>query len=337
MSTPRTGILAAGNFIVDYVKVIDEYPQQDMLANILSESRSNGGGPYNVLKDLGAMQTSYPLSACGLVGEDTNGHWIRADCLAHGIEVAQLHATSAQATSYTDAMTVEATGRRTFFHQRGANALFDASHVNFAATNARILHLAYLMLLDRLDERDEQGQTRAAKLLGAAQAAGIETSVDMVSTENPAFQPIALSALPFTDHLIVNELEASRVLGDNIAADDAAALTKAARQLLEAGVGRTATIHTVHGAVCAATSGETCLQPALRLPQGYSKGATGAGDAFAAGLLHGLHESLPLQERLLLAVCVAGASLSHPTPSQGVLPIADCLALGSVFGFNKFG
>ena len=337
MSTPRTGILAAGNFIVDYVKVIDEYPQQDMLANILSESRSNGGGPYNVLRDLAALQVLYPLSACGLVGDDANGHWIREDCLAHGINVSQVHATTAQATSYTDAMTVEATGRRTFFHRRGANAFFDASHINFEAANARILHLAYLMLLDRLDERDALGQSRAARLLSAAQLAGIETCVDMVSTENPAFQQIALSALPFTDHLIVNELEASRVLGGNIAADDAASLTNAARRLLEAGVGRTATIHTVHGAVCAARTGETCIQPALSLPFGYSKGATGAGDAFAAGLLHGLHESLPLPERLLLAVCVAGASLSHPTPSQGVLPIAGCLSLGSTFGFNDFG
>jgi hypothetical protein len=52
MSTQRKGILAAGNFIVDHVKIIDDYPQQDMLASIVSESQSNGGGPYNVLKDL---------------------------------------------------------------------------------------------------------------------------------------------------------------------------------------------------------------------------------------------------------------------------------------------
>ncbi|MDA0811743.1 MAG: hypothetical protein O3C21_05050, partial [Verrucomicrobia bacterium] len=48
----RNGILAGGNFIVDHVKVVDHYPEQEMLASILSESMSNGGGPYNVLKDL---------------------------------------------------------------------------------------------------------------------------------------------------------------------------------------------------------------------------------------------------------------------------------------------
>ena len=336
MSTQRTGILAAGNFIVDYVKVIDQYPQQDMLASIVSESQSNGGGPYNVLKDLAAMQVGYPLAACGLVGGDANGHWIRQDCLAHGIDAGQLHATPDRSTSYTDAMTVQGTGRRTFFHQRGANALFDSSHLDFSRTSARILHLAYLMLLDRLDLMDAAGQSRAAQLLSLAQSAGLETSVDMDSTEHPGFRQIALSALPFTDHLIVNELEASRVLDLTLAADDAASLTSAAQGLLEAGVRRTVTIHTEHGAVSVTRSAETCIQPSLHLPPGYSKGATGAGDAFAAGLLHGLHENLGLPESLRLAVCTAAASLADPTPSLGLRPVAECLSLADRFGFRIF-
>ena len=69
----RTGILAGGNFIIDHVKLIDRYPQQDMLAFIHGETSSNGGGPYNVLKDLAAMLVSYPLEAAGLVGDDPNG------------------------------------------------------------------------------------------------------------------------------------------------------------------------------------------------------------------------------------------------------------------------
>ena len=33
----RTGILAGGNFIIDHVKLIDAYPEQDMLTFIRSE------------------------------------------------------------------------------------------------------------------------------------------------------------------------------------------------------------------------------------------------------------------------------------------------------------
>ena len=156
--TSRQGVLAVGNFIVDYVKVIDAYPAQDMLASILSESRSNGGGPYNVLRDLAAMKVEFPLAACGLVGNDPNGQWIKRDCQNHRIDVSLLHLSQDYPTSYTDAMTVQSTGRRTFFHCRGANAYFDVKHCSFSKTNARILHLGYLMLLDRLDSF-EGGQT----------------------------------------------------------------------------------------------------------------------------------------------------------------------------------
>jgi hypothetical protein len=41
MST-RNGILAGGNWIVDAVKIIDTWPQQDALANILSLQRARG-------------------------------------------------------------------------------------------------------------------------------------------------------------------------------------------------------------------------------------------------------------------------------------------------------
>ena len=42
MSTPRTGILAGGNWIVDAVKIIDIWPQQDSLANIHHTAKGTG-------------------------------------------------------------------------------------------------------------------------------------------------------------------------------------------------------------------------------------------------------------------------------------------------------
>ena len=335
MDTQRQGILAAGNFIVDQVKIIDAYPEQDTLANILSESKSNGGGPYNVLKDLSSMRAGYPLEACGLIGDDDYGRWILDDCRDNGIDTAQLHSTSERSTSYTDAMSVLGTGRRTFFHQRGANSLFDVEHLDFTKTKARILHLGYLTLLDALDSFAGK-QTRAALALQKAKEHGLETSVDMVSGEHPQFRKIALSAFPFTDHFIINELEAAHILGISLSADNSQALLKAAQELLELGVQKTVTIHTEHGAVCALKTGDTFTQSSLKLPDNFSKGATGAGDAFAAGLLHGLHNKLPIPDRLQLAVCTAAASLTDPSPSQGLIPTSQCLELAQEFGLVDF-
>jgi sugar/nucleoside kinase (ribokinase family) len=334
MSTPR-GILAAGNFIVDHVKVIDAFPEQDTLAHILEECEANGGGPYNLLKDLAAMGADYPLLACGLVGDDAKGRWILRDCAAHHINTDQLHVSALRPTSYTDAMTVRDGGRRTFFHQRGTNDLFDRSHCDCKRGSARIFYLGYLMLLGKLDAFDAEGRSEASRLLESATEAGMITAVDLVSTEHPAYRQIVLAALPHTDHLFLNELEASRILGVILKSDDPAGLIAAAEAILQLGVRRTVTIHTARGAACFSSTDGVVVQPALALPAGHIAGATGAGDAFAAGFLHGIHEGMPLTRCLRLATCCAAASLSHPSPSAGILPIADCLALAGRFGLIR--
>jgi sugar/nucleoside kinase (ribokinase family) len=186
-----------------------------------------------------------------------------------------------------------------------------------------------------MDSFAADGRTHAAHLLAAASEAGLQTSVDMVSTEHPQFREIALSAMPHTDHLIINEIEASRVLNRTLSSSDGSVLLKASRDLLALGVRQTVTIHTEHGASACTHEKDEHFQPSLLLPAGYSQGATGAGDAFAAGLLYALHEGWSLADRLRLAVCTAAASLSHPTPSGGMKPVRECLALADTFGFRE--
>ena len=75
----RTGILAGGNWIIDHVKIIDTWPTQDSLANIVGGSDGSGGSPYNVLVDLAKMGAPIQLAGVGLVGDDSDGHKIIAD------------------------------------------------------------------------------------------------------------------------------------------------------------------------------------------------------------------------------------------------------------------
>src|SRR5262245_59469281 len=119
----RRGLLSGGNWIIDQVKIIDVYPQPEQLGNILGQSQGTGGGPYNVLIDLAKYGAPFPLYGAGLVGRDALGEQILAHCREHGIDGRFIGTTAKAPTSYTDVMTVKATGRRTFFHARGANAL----------------------------------------------------------------------------------------------------------------------------------------------------------------------------------------------------------------------
>lgn len=334
-SATRRGLLAGGNFIVDAVLTVDRYPEQDMLADIATETRTNGGGPYNVLCDLVNMGASFPLAAACLVGDDADGRWIREDCSRREIDITQVHVHPKMATSHTFVISAQATGRRTFLHHRGANRHLDRQHFDFKSSNARLFHLGYLLLLDALDHVDAEGRTGAAKLLQSAQEHGMHTSVDLVSVDNPNFQSIALSALPHVDHLFLNEIEAGRILGCKLAAHDRNGLESAARDLLAKGVHRTVAIHTEAGGVVV-TPGDVAFRGSVILPTGFCRGTNGAGDAFAAGFLYGVHENWTPCECLELAICAAAASLSDPTPSAGLLPVDDCLNQGRRFGFSNW-
>jgi sugar/nucleoside kinase (ribokinase family) len=334
----RTGILAGGNWIIDRTKIIDVYPAQDALANILQETSSNGGAPYNVLIDLARLQAPFPLAAVGLVGNDPAGDFIRADCRAHGIDARQLHPCKEAPTSYTDVMTVQSTGRRTFFHHRGANAFLDAAHFNFTQSSARFFHLGYLLLLDRLDQPDPNHGTVAAALLAGAQAKGFKTSVDLVSEDSDRFAQIARPALKHCDYCVLNEFEAERTTGIEIVRGGSIGLgaaQEAARELLKAGVREWVVIHFPAGAIAVGASGSELVQGSVNLPQAQIAGTVGAGDAFAAGVLLGLHQEVPMEVALKYGVCAAAASLTDPTSSGGLKPLSECLQYGEKFGFRK--
>lgn len=334
----RNGILAGGNWILDRTKIIDVYPVQDALANILAETSCNGGGAYNVLIDLARLQAPFPLAAAGLVGDDPAGDYILRDCQAHGIDTQQLRVSKEVPTSYSDIMTVRSTGRRTIFQQRGANAFFDAPHFDFARSKARIFHLGYLLLLDRLDSPDPITGTVAAGVLQRAQQAGFETSVDVVSEDSNRFAGIVRPALRFADFCILNEFEAQRTTGIEIVQNDRIdfdGARKAARQLLASGVRQWVAIHFPAGAIAVGSNGQELIQPSLNMPQAKIAGTLGAGDAFAAGVLLGLHEKVPMATALNYGVCAAASSLTEPTSSDGVVPLAECLRLAEEFGYRS--
>lgn len=331
----RHGILAGGNWIVDHVKILNTWPAQDSLATIESESASNGGAPYNVLKDLAALGAPFPLSGVGLIGEDAFGQQILDDCRAHRIDTTPLQRTSGAPTSYCDVMTARDTGRRTFFHRRGANALLGPEHFDFARSSARHFHLGYLLLLDRLDAFQPDGLTGAAHVLRAARAAGLTTSLDCVSDNSDRFLPVARPALPHVDYFFANDFEASRLTGVPLLGAEGRNpenLRAAAAKLLTAGVRAWVFVHSEHG-VHATSATENLWQPAVRVPAHAIKGAAGAGDALAAGILLGLHEGWPMHRCLRLGVCAAASSLFDATCSASVRPIDDCLRLGDELGF----
>ncbi len=331
-SNDRRGVLAAGNWIIDHVKQIDAWPAQDTLATILSQSDGNGGGPYNLLKNLAKLKCGFPLAGVGLVGNDADGESIRQDCRAHGIEPGGLLRTEDAPTSYTDVMSVTGTGRRTFFHQQGSNALFGAPHCELGTTTARIFYLGYLCLLRRLDTIRPDGSTEASQLFNGARQMGLTTIADLVSNKSADYPAIVNPSLPFLDYLFANEVEVAALCGRDVSMDPVT-VTTLAQTLFERGMHGTVVVHSPEWAVCIRRNTPPLFQSAVRVPATLVAGSAGAGDAFAAGFIFGLHDGWDLPRCLELAVCVAAVSLRDVTCSAAIEPWEDCLSFGRQLGF----
>jgi sugar/nucleoside kinase (ribokinase family) len=337
-SSLRRGVLAGGNWIIDQVKLVDLYPQREQLANIRNQSQGTGGAPYNVLVNLAILGADFPLMGAGLVGKDGLGDLILEDCRKHKIDPRFLSKTSEAHTSYTDVMTEEGNGRRTFFHYRGANAFWRGEELDFGKVKSSIFHLGYLLLLDSLDQPDAKFGTKAARLLASAQQAGIRTSIDVVSEDSDRFGRIVTPALKYVDYCIVNEIEAGKTTGFKIRQPDGTldgvALRHAAGALLQSGVRELVVVHFPEGGFIRTRKGEDVWQPSIKLPEKFIAGTAGAGDAFCAGVLYGLHEGWDLAQCLHAGVCVAAASLSHPTCTGGMKPLSNCLSIGKKYGYR---
>lgn len=334
----RRGLLAGGNWLTDHVKMIDALPQPERLAQIRAHQQGGGGAPCNVLFSLAACGVSFPLYAAGLVGHDAPGNWLLAECKRRKIDTKNLGTTKDSATGFTDVMTEQPGGRRTFFHHQGASAKWTGEDLDFTKIKAKQFHLGHLLALAALDAPDRQFETKAARLLARAVEGGMVTSLDVVTEEGGRLAELVPPALKFTDYLIINEHEAGRITGFKVreldGKLDTVTLRHAAGALLQKGVREQVVLHFPEGAFARSRKGDDVWHASVKLPAKLIAGSVGAGDAFCAGFLIGIHEGWETKRGLEAGVCVAAASLLAPDSSSGVQSLNAALALGKKYKFH---
>jgi sugar/nucleoside kinase (ribokinase family) len=212
-------------------------------------------------------------------------------------------------------------GTRTFFHHRGANALLGEEHIDAIEAPAKIFHLGYLLLLDRMDAADEEYGIVAARVLDKLQKRGYKTSVDVVSEEGNRFRQVILPCLKYMDYFILNEVEAGACFGTSLRDENGEILLdkvkEAAQFLLDNGVKEACVIHFPEGGFGMLASGEMCYEPSFRVPASEIVSSVGAGDAFCAAMLYALHEELPLVRALQTANAAAWFNLHSATATDG--------------------
>ena len=308
----RSGILTFGSFITDHNMAIESYPAEDMATFITSRQLAAGGPGYNIAANLRRLDPSMRVECHGLLGDDENGRVVLDALARHGISTDGMTLTREAPQIYVQVMTSEETGRRTFFCFRGVADLLDERHVDPGASGGRIFHVGAPGLHPRLDRPHPAGGNGWTRVLARARELGFRTNMEMASLEGEVLRPIVLPCLPLLDSIVINDLEGEAISEVEIRPGgvlDWEAAGRACRRLRELGVRRVAAIHFPEGAVAVDEAGALHAQPSVRWPDSRIVSAVGAGDAFAAGLVYGLHEGWPVARGLKLAVSVAAVCL----------------------------
>lgn len=334
----RSGVLCAGTLLVDYGKTIDAYPPRDGLATIVDISRSTGGAALNLSLDLRRLGAAFPIELMGCVAEDEDGTFILETCAGGGIDTKRVQVHAGATTAFTDVMVEREGGRRTFFTYVGANGLLHVEPSELAGIGVRILHVGNLGAHPLMEETEQDGSSGWSRFLAAAQAAGMHTNIELATRSPERLEVLAGPCLPHLDSIIVNELEASALTGAEVSAPDVdepvdwAAMEELAHGLIARGVSSLAVVHFPAGAVATAPGGQVWRQGSVRLRPEQVRSTTGAGDAFAAGVIYGLHEGWSIDAGLRLGAATAAACLGDPHTSGGIGSVSECLALADELG-----
>jgi sugar/nucleoside kinase (ribokinase family) len=322
-------IIFAGNLIVDRLKFVEAWPRPMELTRIVRQEDALGGLVCNCALDMAKLAPEAPIHIVGVAGEDALGDLILAEFVKYPSVNADMVVRAGE-NSFTDVVTTP-NGERTFFQFHGASALLGPEHFDFSKlAGAAIMHIGYMLLLDRLDGPDADYPTGMCRVLDAARRAGILTSVDVVSETGNRYKDVVAPALAYTDILTINDIEAEGVTGVRLRGSDGRlnyeALEPCVRALAALGVKKWVCIHMPEiAAGLDIESGVYTEEKSFNVPADFIRSSVGAGDAFATGLLYGAWQGFALADALSIANAVAAYSLKGIGANDAMKSLAEVL------------
>lgn len=288
MGTP---VLSVGILVADiFVPQVARLPASGELVSTEDFLVQPGGCAANTAIVLGRLRV--PATVVGRVGDDLFGDLVEQYLEARAIDTSGVLRTPGAGTSKTVALSVVGDDRR-FFHTFGANGALTAEDIPQAELAAsQVVYVGGYLVLPALRQRELVERFRLARDHGTRIVLDVVVPTDRADLSIDDVREL----LPLADYFLPNEDEARALTGE---ADPRAQ----AERILEAGA-RTVIIKRGGEGAVVRTATEAFELPA---PPIEAVEPSGAGDAFAAGLIVGLLEGWSL-ERSVRYASVIGAS-----------------------------
>jgi sugar/nucleoside kinase (ribokinase family) len=280
---------------------------------------STGGMCLNNSIDCRKMGAQYPIRVIGKIGSDDNGRRIRDALRKNSLSDEYLVETPDHPTSVTHVLYVkdsQETINRTFRYYFGAMGSFGPGDIDFdVLRDLKIVMMGYGLLMPLFDRVDHDYGTCFGPVLERIQGMGITTCLDFVTPKRDRWWKFNRfrETIRWVDILSIGEDQAEGITGFT---DE----TKAVRSLVDDYGVRIAVVHCGDRGANYLFSRSTGLiiQRIFDVPPEEYAGNTGAGDAFTAGLLHGIHNGWDLPKCLKFATAAAAISLGSLTTTDAM-------------------
>jgi sugar/nucleoside kinase (ribokinase family) len=283
------GILVADLF----ASPIQRLPNPGELTPTSGLIMSVGGSAANTAAALRIL--GQRVVVAGKVGEDMQGDFVITQLQRRGIDVSHIRRTSKCSTSGTVVLTVAGEDRR-YLHCIGANAEFNLNDLDYSIIqDAKVLYLGGYLAMPSFTVNQLTDLFRRAKasgrttVLDVAIPAGAESGLEHVAP-----------ALAYTDYFLPNNEEAAQLTGYTDERFQAKCFGEVNSECVVVITRGSAGSLVLHG-------GQFMDLPPFPMD---SVDESGAGDAFAAGLIAAVREEWDLERALRFAAAV-GASCTR--------------------------
>jgi ribokinase len=295
LASPQTlNVAVLGGAAVDWVAQVNSLPRKDSIVLAHSYERFAGGSAANVA--VGLARLGCRTGFIGKLGDDEYGRWLLqafADEAVHTEALLVEHGC----TSASCNIAVDDQGERMIVAIPGASLLEDVRELDVAyLRRARTLYVgpAYPeVAATAMDALHEGGGTvfyAPSGAWGLDGLAGIRVLVDKA------------------DVLLVSRAEAEALLGPHSPADAVKALQGAGASVVIETLGREGALVLAQGR----------LTPVPAFSVSDVRDTTGAGDAFAAGLVAGFLEGLDWPAAARMGCAVAALKIRHVGARSGL-------------------
>jgi ribokinase len=283
----RYDLVTVGHALVDIRIVVDRFPAPDEEAVVLSQTWGAGGSAVNTAID--GSRLGLRTAVIAKIGFDSFGRIIVDELLREGVDISGLRVSSTGRTGFT------------MYGFKGVAEELDPSEVdNEIISTARYVHIASL----RLDT--------SLKVAEIARKAGAKISWDPGRVLAKKGLKELEKMIKSIDIVLANKVEASVITGLDIDKyrESAKILKDLGPELVVVKLGSRG--------IYVLGDGVDEEVPAVKVDRVVD--TTGAGDAFAAGLIAGILRGYSLRKALLYANAVAALKItklgSHEAPTH---------------------